>query len=198
MSLSQVARGDISRTALHLIETGKCRPSIVSLKLIADRTGKSVDYFLQPGQAVDVESLPLLMQDLELALAQERFDDAKALATRLAKAVAEPRERGRICLMCAQAYLRSASVEEALPLLAEARVIYEASQDKWMLAECLDWQAAAEHLLEDPAALATARHALGLARSLTPQPQRLLVRIYGRIGSICAVSYTHLTLPTKA
>lgn len=185
MSLSQVARGDISRTALHLIETGKCRPSIVSLKLIADRTGKSVDYFLQPGQAVDVESLPLVMQDLELALAQERFDDSKALATRLAKAVAERPERGRICLLCAQAYLHSASVEEALPLLAEARVIYEASQDKWMLAECLDWQAAAEHLLEDPAALATARHALGLARSLAPQPQRLLVRIYGRIGSIC-------------
>jgi tetratricopeptide (TPR) repeat protein len=185
MSLSQVARGDISRTALHLIETGKCRPSIVSLRLIADRTGKPVDYFLQPGQAVAVEASPLLMQDLELALAQERFDDAKSQARQLVKVVTEPAARGRICLMSAQAHLHTASVEEALPLLAEARVIFEASQDKLMLADCLDWQAAAEHLLEDPAALATARHALGIARALDPQPHRLLVRIYGRIGSIC-------------
>lgn len=185
MSLSQVAKGDISRTALHLIETGKCRPSIVTLRLIANRTGKSVDYFLQPGQAVEVDSSPPLMQELELALAQERFDDAKAQARQLVKAVTDPAARGRVCLMCAQAYLHAASVEEARPLLAEARVIFEGSHDRWMLAECLDWQAAAEHLVEDPAALATARHALGIARSLDPPPHRLLVRIYGRIGSIC-------------
>jgi tetratricopeptide (TPR) repeat protein len=194
LSLAQLTRGDISRTAIHLVETGKSRPSLSTLQLIAERTGRPLDYFLEAGQSDTIKaetdrlSLPDVLE-LELAITQERFDDAKIIGRSLLATVADSGLRARVCVYCAQAFLQTASVEEALPLLAHARAIFEASDDKWMLAECLDWQAAAEHLLENPAALALARHALGLARSLDPVPSRTLVRIYGRVGSICVAQH---------
>src|SRR5437899_11266023 len=50
LSLGQVARGDLSRTAIYFVETGKAKPSIETLRLIADRTNKPLEFFLgQPG-----------------------------------------------------------------------------------------------------------------------------------------------------
>src|SRR3982074_3405199 len=47
LSLGQVARGDISRTAIYFVETGKAKPSMETLQLIAERTGRPVEYFLE-------------------------------------------------------------------------------------------------------------------------------------------------------
>src|SRR5213083_190741 len=47
LSLGQVARGDISRTAIYFVETGKAKPSRETLELIAERTGRPVDFFLE-------------------------------------------------------------------------------------------------------------------------------------------------------
>jgi transcriptional regulator with XRE-family HTH domain len=44
--MSQLADGKLSRTAIHLIETGRSRPSEQTLAHISDRTGKPVAYFL--------------------------------------------------------------------------------------------------------------------------------------------------------
>src|SRR3979409_1309251 len=46
LSLGQVAGTDISRTAIYFVETGKAKPSMETLKLIASRTGRPLDYFL--------------------------------------------------------------------------------------------------------------------------------------------------------
>src|SRR6266704_4686866 len=46
LSLGQIAREDISRTAIYFVETGKAKPSIETLQLIADRTGHPLDFFL--------------------------------------------------------------------------------------------------------------------------------------------------------
>src|SRR5919108_379119 len=47
LSLAQVASGKISRTAIFLAETGKTRPTMPTIQLIATRTGKPIDYFLE-------------------------------------------------------------------------------------------------------------------------------------------------------
>src|SRR5207253_3392262 len=47
LSLGQVARDDISRTAIYFVETGKAKPSMETLVLIAERTGRPVDFFLE-------------------------------------------------------------------------------------------------------------------------------------------------------
>src|SRR6202162_250949 len=46
LSLAQVAGTEISRTAIYFVETGKAKPSMETLKLIAERTGRPLDYFL--------------------------------------------------------------------------------------------------------------------------------------------------------
>src|SRR6202171_2937252 len=46
LSLAQVAGTEISRTAIYFVETGKAKPSMETLKLIATRTGRPLDYFL--------------------------------------------------------------------------------------------------------------------------------------------------------
>src|SRR3977135_281871 len=53
LSLGQVAGTDISRTAIYFVETGKAKPSMETLKLIAPRPGRPVDFFLsRPRQLV--------------------------------------------------------------------------------------------------------------------------------------------------
>jgi transcriptional regulator with XRE-family HTH domain len=45
-----VARNDVSRTFLYLVEQGRSRPSRGVLALIARRTHKPIDYFLKGGK----------------------------------------------------------------------------------------------------------------------------------------------------
>jgi len=193
LSLRDLAAGRISRTALHLIETGRTRPTLPTLQLIAERTAKPIDYFLEPGQE------PLLKPPaawsgpdftaVELALEQERFDDAIDAAEQIvAEAIAGP-ARARALLYAGQAYVRSARVEQAQPLVGEALAFYRGQDDLAMVAECLDWQAAIEHLNENPRALATAQEALETCQRLEPPPARTIVRILGRIGAISVAQH---------
>src|SRR5712692_7634728 len=46
LSLAGVAGEDLTRAAIHLIETGRARPSMPTLELISRRTGKPVSFFL--------------------------------------------------------------------------------------------------------------------------------------------------------
>src|SRR5437773_10945035 len=62
LSLGQVARNDISRTAIYFLETGKAKPSIETLRLIADRTNKPLDFFLGQSGAVSVDPAAALVE----------------------------------------------------------------------------------------------------------------------------------------
>ena len=77
----------------------------------------------------------------------------------------------------------------AQPLISEALSYYGAHDDRLMVAECLDWQAAIEHLNEDPGVLATAQQALDICQELAVVPARTLVRILGRIGAISVAQH---------
>lgn len=46
LTLAELAEGRLSRTAIHLIEAGRSRPSEATLAHISQRTGKPVAYFL--------------------------------------------------------------------------------------------------------------------------------------------------------
>ena len=46
LSLGQLAGKEVSRTFMHQVEHGQARPSTPVLKLIAQRTGKPIKYFM--------------------------------------------------------------------------------------------------------------------------------------------------------
>ena len=50
LTMAQVGGEERSRTAIYLIEVGRTRPTPETLQLIAERTGKPVEYFL-PGSS---------------------------------------------------------------------------------------------------------------------------------------------------
>jgi transcriptional regulator with XRE-family HTH domain len=49
--LEQVAAGKVTRTAIYFIETGRTSPSRATLRLIARRTHKPIEYFLDASNA---------------------------------------------------------------------------------------------------------------------------------------------------
>src|SRR5216684_8870160 len=48
LTLAQVAGDRLSRTAIHLIEKGRTRPSMETLQQIARQTRKPIEFFLTP------------------------------------------------------------------------------------------------------------------------------------------------------
>src|SRR5258708_12445849 len=56
LSLAQVAGDEISRTAIYFVETGKAKPSMETLKLIAERAGRPLDYFLSRPSTMEARS----------------------------------------------------------------------------------------------------------------------------------------------
>jgi tetratricopeptide (TPR) repeat protein len=183
LSLGQVALGEISRTAVFLAETGKTRPTLPTIQLIAARTGKPVEYFLDlegargAGTRLDLDKLR------ELAAA-EKFDELLAFAGAAKSAAVDPMDRAWAGFYMARAQLWHAKPQMALRELAEARSAFEAAGDEWTVVECMDWQAAALHLLEDRSALTVAQDALEACRRLRPANRTLEARILGRLGSI--------------
>src|SRR6266404_9664167 len=82
LSLGQVANGAVSRTAIYFVETGKAKPSMETLKLIAERTGRPLDYFLaRPSTIEPRSSAPTLEVELLLATndPQAALDSGRAL-----------------------------------------------------------------------------------------------------------------------
>ncbi len=51
LSLADVAGGRVTRAAIHLIETGRSRPSMPVLEMIAEKTGRPVSCSWRPAGA---------------------------------------------------------------------------------------------------------------------------------------------------
>lgn len=181
LSLGQVARGDISRTAIYFVETGKAKPSMETLRLIADRTGRPLDSFLAepasaPLSASDIAELERLMAVGDNVGAAARGEHY--LGQRL-----DEESVARVKLIAALAYLRLAQPLPGRRYAAAARAYFERADDRLMAAEALGTEAQAAYLIADPAALPLAQTALETLYSLKTYPptteSRLLMVMAG-------------------
>jgi tetratricopeptide (TPR) repeat protein/DNA-binding XRE family transcriptional regulator len=199
LTLAQLARGHVTRGAIHLIETGKARPSMATLQLIAERTGKPISYFVtepppqqRPGTAArggrrssSGLGWPEVSQLQALAAAQDVAalrDAASHLITNAKDGYARAQ---------AYFYLGTAQVSEraygpAVESFRMAREFFRQLKDQWMVVECADAEAGALYNQEKPEALAVAEEALARCRELQPMPVATEVRILGHLGSIHA------------
>src|SRR5262249_21177684 len=73
---------------------------------------------------------------------------------------------------------------EALPHLREARERFQALRDPWWVAESMDWEAIALHMLEDPSALRVGLKALRRYRALEPRQPETEARMLEHLGTI--------------
>src|SRR5450759_2156867 len=112
LSLAQVAGNEISRTAIYFVETGKAKPSMETLKLIAERTGRPLDYFLSRPSTMEPRSTAGTAEIERLIVAG---DPATALtsAEALLSAERDPDTRAQIKFLMATAHLRLAQWVQA-------------------------------------------------------------------------------------
>lgn len=182
--MAGVARNDLSRTAIFLIETGKSNPTLPTLELIAERTGKPVEFFLDDELPVSGTNIDFI--EIEHYLATDDFAKVIELTAGHLERRQPRAETARLRYLQAVAYLRQADAEHAAPLLTAAREYYEAAGEKALAVECLSWEVHIPFLLEDPEALAFAEAALERCRKLKPSSNSAEVRILSRIGGIHA------------
>ena len=189
LSLAQVAGGEISRTAIYFVETGKAKPSMETLKLIAERTGRPLDYFLSRPSTMEPRSTAGTAEIERLITVG---DSVAALASGEALLVAErdPDIRAQIKFLMATAHLRLAQWVQARRLASTARTHFESAGDLLMTAECLGSEASAAYMMQDPGALALAEGALATCRSLNPVPQITESRLLGILASVHTVNHS--------
>lgn len=179
LSLGQVARDDISRTAIYFVETGKAKPSRETLELIAERTGRPVEFFLE-----DSEGGRNIVRITEVERRLATGDNGGAVEAGDAVLASRPDEdtAARIKALMSLAYLRLAQPVIGRRLAAEARAYFEQAGDLQMVAECLGNEASAAYLMEDPTAIKIAEGALATVRSLKPVPRATESSLLGILG----------------
>ena len=181
LSLGQIARGDLSRTAIYFVETGKAKPSLETLRLIADRTNKPLEFFLGEDGVANTDPEAALAE-IERLLAVGQPAEAAEAAERLIAATADPRVAAHARVHLALAQIRLGHHVRARTEAAAARAYFMQAKDVHMAAEAMGYEAAAAGNMLDPAARGVAEEALALCRSLTPVPRNLEARLLMIIG----------------
>ncbi len=188
LSLAQLAGAAVTRGAIHLIETGKSRPSMRTLEVIASRTGKPISFFLTADAKVLEESTreaaSTQLDHLEQVAAT---DDAIALrdtASRILETANSHWLAAHAGYYLGRSLVGLSERDAAVPHLRRARELFAELGDRWMVVECMDWEAGALSIVDLSAALTLAEECLARCRELSPVPLATETRILARIAAI--------------
>src|SRR6202171_3616413 len=185
LSLAQVAADQLSRTAIHLIENDRVKPSLETLRLIARKTQKPIEFFLlDPDGQPDLTEPQRELRELERLTLVRDFAAVVKLGLALLPKKWSRDDAALVHFYLGQAYCRLVKPKEALMHLPMAREHFERQDDEWSAVDALDWEASALGLLEDPQAVTVANEALERCRKLNPRPPQLEARILGHIAGM--------------
>lgn len=188
LSLAQVAGSDLTRAAIHLVETGRARPSMPTLELIARRTGRPVSFFLEGGAgAPDVRRPVVAGGDLtraERLSSGGQYAEAARFAEGLIREGMNPWSEARLRLLIGQCRVRLAEHAAASRHLARALELFRGLGDGWEAAECMYWISGSMYVQEDPGALEVAEEAIRTCTGLEPRPEATIARILCHVGAI--------------
>jgi len=192
LTLAQVAGGKLTRTAIHLIEKGRTRPSMETLQLIARQTHKPIDFFLTAESSSVLTERQAQLRELERLTAVRQLEAVIQMGTSLLEQPWGAEDAAVIHFSVGQAYCRLVRPTEALEHLLVAREQFERSGDEWMAVEALDWESSARSLLDDPDALPLANQALERCRQLDPKATQIEARILGHIAGMYLVAHSYV------
>jgi len=192
LTLADMAGDAVSRSAIHLVETGRTRPSMETLEQIARKTSKPIEFFLLEGQQANARRTveAEYIRELESLTVVRDF---KAVIQRGMSLLSDGLDQGQaaqINFYLGQAYCQLVRPREALQYLPAARKWFEQTGDEWMAIEAMDWEGAALGLLDDPRSLAVAEEALDRCRRVDPRPVLVEVRILGHIAAMHVTNHS--------
>ncbi len=192
LTLAQVAGDRLSRTAIHLIEKGRTRPSMETLQQIARLTRKPIEFFLTPDSPSALTERQSELRELERLTAVRELESVVDLGTSLLVKDWTAEDEAIIHFCVGQAYCRLVKPVEARHHLRLARAEFERLGDDWMTVETLDWESSALGLLDDSDALPLANQALERCRQLTPKAPQIEARILGHIAAMYLVAHANV------
>ena len=183
-----MARGDISRTAIYFVETGKSKPSLETLRLIAERTGRPIEFFLaDPAGSAETSAMSVI--ELERIIATGDNTGAVEFGERMLEKRLDPETEAMVKAHLAMAFLRLAQPVRARRAATSARSYFESRGDLLMVAECLGHEASAAHLLQEPVAVAIGEAALSTLRTLKVVPPTTESRLLFVLATAHAVQH---------
>jgi tetratricopeptide (TPR) repeat protein len=186
LSLAQVGGVELTRQAVHLIETGKVRPSMRSLRVLADRLEVPVASLLAPSETrgpFDQDSVA----EMERLLRNHQHDQVLARGSEILEWSRSPELIACAHYQMGDALLRMDRPDEAMEHLEQARELFETLDDEGRLAETRDLEALALQIREDPRALGVASQALSRYRERDERRPEVESRLLQRIGTILSL-----------
>src|SRR5262245_831406 len=127
--MAQVGGEDRSRTAIYLIEVGRSRPTPETLQLIAERTGKPIEYFL-PGTSEPAPPPATTEEEhLDVLLRSGAYQPALEAVERLLERAHGPVEEAWLRLRRGMVLVNLGRPDDALPDLRAAQPIFEEAGD---------------------------------------------------------------------
>jgi HTH-type transcriptional regulator, quorum sensing regulator NprR len=149
LSLQAVAGDDFSRAFLNQVELGRAQPSTHTLRIIARRLQRPIEYFLEdPGDST--AALELALAEAEMGLHRGEAARAVALMTRLLDRPLSIDLRTRAQLTLAAAQLKLGRPADARPVLEDAIAAAERSGASQLLVELYDRMGSVHYLLRRP------------------------------------------------
>jgi tetratricopeptide (TPR) repeat protein len=186
LSLAQVGGGELTRQAVHLIETGKVRPSMRSLRVLARRLQLPVAALLVPGTG----GPPLperAIAELDLLCRRREYEQVLSRGQRILDSTPAPEVAASAHYFMGQVLCLLVQPQEAMVHLKQARELFESlDDDQGRVAETLELEALALQLAEDPSALTLAEEALHRYRTVDGRRPEVESRLLQRLGTILA------------
>ncbi len=182
LSLSQVAGNELSRQTVHLIEIGKNRPSMRSLRVITERLAIPIrEVLVGPPESTWDERA---VNELEALIRSYHYDQALEQGGEFLHQVQEPPARALVHLHLGRALCRLRRPTEALEQLNLAEELFVSLGNQERVAEATELQALALHVAEQPQALSVAEQALDRYRALPQHSPEVESRLLERLGTI--------------
>ncbi len=181
LSLAKLAGPDLSRGAIYLIESGRSRPSVATLKLIASRTRRPISFFVDSEAALEPQvSRPfaITVGTAERLCIAGRLEEAVNHCEAVLGDVIDPYAEARLRVCLGRATLGLGRPEEARLHLEQASAQLTELDDLWLLAECRALLAASALAAHEPDTLALAGEAVAACQALDPVPGPTLARAH--------------------
>jgi len=184
LSLAQVGGAELTRQAVHLIETGKVRPSMRSLRVLANRLQVPVASLLAPTIArvpFDEDSLA----ELARLCRDHQYQQVLVKGDEILAWSRAPDMIATVHRFIGEALCRMDRPQEAMEHLQPARELFEAlDDDQDRIAETMELEALALHIGEDPRALDVAEEAIRRYRAGDRRHPEVESRLLQRVATI--------------
>src|SRR5713226_243168 len=114
LTLAQVAGDKLSRTAIHLIEKGRTRPSMETLQQIARQTRKPIEFFLTPDAPAVLTERQTLLRALDRLTAVRELNTVIDMGVKLLERECAAEEVAVINFWLGKAYCQVVGPSEAV------------------------------------------------------------------------------------